>query len=85
LIWLRNELCTWLEQERVCGLSCIEDAPHIVTIFEVDRCELGWCIVCCLWWERGGLDYWSAGEVVVEDGLAVGFGLGIYPFQLVIR
>jgi hypothetical protein len=37
-----------------------------------DGCELCGRVVGCLGGERSGLDHRCAGEVVVEDGLAVG-------------
>jgi hypothetical protein len=72
LIWLRDELGAGHEQPRVCGLGLVEDAPNIGVSWEVQRRELGRRVVCGRGGQRRGLDDGGAGEVVVEDGLAVG-------------
>ena len=78
LIWLCNELGAGGQQPWVCGLCLVEDALDILVGGEVQRCKLGGRVVCGLGRQRSGLDDWGAGEVVVEDGLAVGLedGLG---------
>jgi hypothetical protein len=72
LIWLCNELGTRSQQPRVCGLGLVEDALDVGIGSKVQRCELGRGVVCRGCRQRSGLDDRSAGEVVVEDGLAVG-------------
>ena len=72
LVWLRDELGTGRQQPRVCGLGLVEHAPDIGIRWEVQRCELGRRVVCGRCGQGSGLDDRGAGEVVVEDGLAVG-------------
>jgi hypothetical protein len=72
LIWLRNELGARSQQPRVCGLGLVEHALDVGIGCEVQRRELGRRVVCRGGRQRSGLDDGGAGEVVVEDGLAVG-------------
>lgn len=72
LIWLRDELGARGQQPRVGGLGLVEHALDVGVSGEVQRGELRRGIVCCRARQRCGLDEGSAGEVVVEDGLAVG-------------
>lgn len=72
LIGLCDELGTGSEKEGECGLSGVEDALNVVAILEGDGGELCGRVVGCLCGKRSGLDHRRAGEVVVEDGLAVG-------------
>ena len=72
LVGLCDELGTGSEEEGECGLSGVKDALDVVAILEGDGGELCGRVVCCLCGERSGLDHRRAGEVVVEDGLAVG-------------
>lgn len=76
LIWLGDELGAWCKEERVGGLSLVKDALDVVAILEVDAGELRRRVVGCLLGKRSGLDDRSAGEVVVDDGLAVGLENG---------
>ena len=72
LIGLCDELGTGSEKEGECGLGGVKDALDVVTILEGDGSELRRRVVGCLCGKRSGLDHRRAGEVVVEDGLAVG-------------
>ena len=72
LIGLCDELGTGSEEEGECGLGGVKDALDVVTILEGDGSELRRRVVGCLCGKRSGLDHRRAGEVVVEDGLAVG-------------
>jgi hypothetical protein len=72
LIWLCDELCSRDEQPGVCDLGLVEDALDVGIGSKVQRRKLGRGVVCGRGGQRSGLDDGSAGEVVVEDGLAVG-------------
>ena len=72
LIWLCDELGTGGQQPWVCGLGLVEHALDVLIGGEVQRCELGGGVVCGRRGQGSGLDDRRAGEVVVEDGLAVG-------------
>lgn len=72
LVWLCDELGSGSEEPWVCGLGLVEHALDVLISGEVQRCELGGGVVCGRRGKRSGLDNGSAGEVVVEDGLAVG-------------
>ena len=72
LIWFGDQLCSRSEQEWVGGLGTVKDALDIITLLKANGCEFGRRIVCCSCGQRGGLDDGCSGEVVVENGLAVG-------------
>lgn len=72
LVWLRHELRTGGQQPRVRGLGLVEHALDVCVGREVQRRKLGRRVVCGRRRQRRRLDDGRAGEVVVEDGLAVG-------------
>ena len=73
LIRLCNELGTRSEQPWVCGFGLVQHRRDVLSLWEVERRELGGRVVGGRGRKRTGLDRRSTGEVVVEDGLAVGF------------
>ena len=73
LVGLCYELGAWLQEEWVFGFGGIEHAFDVVAVLEVDCGEFGGWVVCGLRRKGSRFDDWSAGEVVVEDGFAVGF------------
>lgn len=78
LVRLRNEFGASLEQPGVGDLGLVEDVLDGLVGGEVQRSKPGRRVVGAGGRQRGGLDDGSSGEVVVEDGLAVGLedGLG---------
>lgn len=72
LIWLCNELGAGSEQPRVGDLGLVEDVGDLSVFGEVEGGEPRGRVVCGGFGQRRGLDDWSSGEVVVDDGLAVG-------------
>lgn len=78
LIGLGDELDTGLENPGVGDLGLVEDILDVGILGEVQRAQPGGRVVLGGDGKRRGLDDGSAGEVVVEDGLAVGLedGLG---------
>lgn len=72
LIRLRDELGVLLQQPWILDLGLVEDGLDFSIFGEVYRGESRRGIVGCGRRQRSGLDDWSASEVVVEDGLAVG-------------
>lgn len=72
LIGLCDELGTALEQPRVGDLGLVQDVLDIGVLGEVKRGQSGRSIVLGGSRERAGLDGGSTGEVVVENGLAIG-------------
>ena len=72
LVGLCDELGAGGQQPRVGGLGLVEDALDVGTLGKVQRGELGGWVVCGGGGQRGGLDDRGTGEVVVDDGLAVG-------------
>ena len=73
LVGLRDELGPRLQEEGVFGFGGVEHAADVVAVGEGDGGEFGRRVVRCLGWEGGGFDDRGAGEVVVQDGFAVGF------------
>lgn len=71
-VWLGDELGAGLEQPRVGDLGLVEDTLHIGIFGEVESRQPGGRVVRGGRGERSRLDYGGAGEVVVEDGLAIG-------------
>lgn len=78
LIGLRDELGAGLEEPRVGDLSLVQNTLDVGILSKVQRAQPGGRVVLGGVGERSGLDDGGAGEVVVEDGLAVGLedGLG---------
>lgn len=74
LIGLSDELGAGDEEPRVSDLSLVKDILDGQVIGEVEGGETGRGVVCCRGGERAGLDHRGAGEVVVDDSLAVGLG-----------
>ena len=72
LIGLGDELGVGLEKPRVGDLSLVQNILNIGILGEVQRGESAGRVVSSRRRKRTGLDNGSAGEVVVEDGLAVG-------------
>jgi hypothetical protein len=72
LIGLCNELGTILEEPREAQLSLVENSVDIVIVVEVQRGESGRRVVLGGLGKRARLDDIGAGEVVVDDGLAIG-------------
>jgi len=73
LIWLGNEFCTGSEEERIGCLSLVQNARDLCIFRKVDGRKFGRRIVSSGLGKRGRLDDGRASEVIVEDGLAVGF------------
>ncbi len=78
LIWLRDELGAVLEEPGVGDLGLVQDILNVDIIGEAQDGQSGRRVVLGGHGKRTGLDGGSAGEVVVDDGLAVGLedGLG---------
>ena len=72
LVRLGHELGPGCKQPRVGGLGLVEDVGDFSVLGEIEGGQSGRRIVCCGFGEGRGLDDGGAGEVVVEDGLAVG-------------
>lgn len=72
LIGLCDELGAILEQPRVGDLGLVEDVLNVGVLWESQSSESGRSIVLGRHSKGARLDGWSPGEVVVEDGLAVG-------------
>lgn len=72
LVGLCDELGAILEQPRVGDLGLVQNVLDSLVLREVQRGEPGRRVVGGRGRQRGGLDDGSPGEVVVEDGLAVG-------------
>lgn len=77
LIGLRNELGTSLEEPGVGDLGLVQDTLDVGILSEVQRAQPGGRVVLGWRGQRSGLDDRGAGEVVVEDGLAVGLENGL--------
>jgi hypothetical protein len=77
LVGLCYELGAVLEQPRVGDLGLVQDILHSCVLWEVQGSEPRGSVVLGWLRQRGGLDDWGAGEVVVEDGLAIGLGDGL--------
>lgn len=73
LIWLSDKLGTWCLEEWKCGLGLIEDGADLLVLWEVDRGQLSWRVVCARRLQWCWLDDWCSSKVVVEDGLAISF------------
>lgn len=71
-VGLGDESGIGLEQPRVGDLGLVENALHVGIFGEVENGQPGGRVVRGRRGERRGLDYGGAGEVVVEDGLAIG-------------
>lgn len=71
-VGLGDESGIGLEQPRVGDLGLVENTLHIGIFGEVENGQPGGRVVRGRRGERRGLDYGGAGEVVVEDGLAIG-------------
>lgn len=78
LVGLCDKLGAGGEQEGIGGLGAVEDTVDVVALLEAEDGEFGGRVVGGLGRQRGGLEKGRAGEVVVENGLAVGLedGLG---------
>jgi hypothetical protein len=78
LVWLCDELGAVLEEPGVGDLSLVQDILDVGVLGELQDSESWRRVVLGRHRKRAGLDGGSAGEVVVEDGLAVGLedGLG---------
>lgn len=72
LVGLRDELQAGSKEPGVGDLSLVEHTVDVCVLCKVERCKSGRGVVLRLRGERAGLDDRSAGEVVVEDGLAIG-------------
>lgn len=72
LIGLCDELGAVLEEPREGDLGLVEDVLDVGVLGEVQRSKSSRGVVLGRLSKRAGLDRGSAGEVVVEDGLAVG-------------
>lgn len=72
LVGLCDELGARGQQPWVGSLGLVKDALDIDALSKVQRGELGGRVVCGGGRQRGGLDDGGTGEVVVDDGLAVG-------------
>jgi hypothetical protein len=72
LIGLGDELGVGLEKPRVGDLSLVQDVGNVGIFREVQRGESAGRVVSGRRRKRAGLDNGGAGEMVVEDGLAVG-------------
>lgn len=72
LIGLCDELGASLEEPRVGDLGLVEDVLDVGVLGESEVSESGGSVVLAGLGKRAGLDGGSPGEVVVEDGLAVG-------------
>ncbi len=72
LIGLCDELGAVLEEPREGDLGLVEDVLDVGVLGEVQRRKSGRGVVLGRLRKRAGLDSGSPGEVVVEDGLAVG-------------
>lgn len=72
LIGLCNELGTVLEEPREAQLSLVENSVDIIIVVEVQRGESGRRVVLGGLGKRARLDDIGAGEVIVDDGLAIG-------------
>lgn len=72
LVRLGHEAGAGGEEPRVGGLGSVEDGLDVVAVVEVDRRQLRGRVVFCRGREGRRLDDGCPGEVVVEDGLAIG-------------
>lgn len=73
LIRLCDKASAIVEQPGVCDFSLVEDSVDVGILREVERGESGRRVVLGRGRERAGLDDGCPGEVVVDDGLAIGF------------
>lgn len=73
LVGLGHELRSGGQQPRVCNLCLVENILHRKVVGEVQRSESGGRVVGGRRRERSRLNDGGASEVVVEDGLAIGF------------
>lgn len=73
LVGLCDKLGTGLEQPGVLDLGLVEDVLGRGIRGEVEGAQLGMGVVSAGSGQRSGLDDGGSGEVVVEDGLAIGF------------
>lgn len=71
-VWLGDESGIRLKQPRVGNLGLVENTLDIGIFGEVEDGQPGGRVVLRRRGERGRLDYGGAGEVVVENGLAIG-------------
>jgi len=74
LIGLCDEFGARLQKPRVGHLSLVQDILNVGILGESQRSQARGSIVCGRLGERTRLDDRSPGEVIVEDGLAVGLG-----------
>jgi len=72
LIGLRDEPGTGLEQPGICLLGLVEDGVDVGALRKAQRRKFRRRVVLGRRRQRTRLDHWSPGEVIVEDGLAVG-------------
>jgi len=72
LIRLCDEFGARDQQPWVCDLGLVKDIPDICVCWEVQRSKLRRSVVRGRGGQRSRLDHWGPGEMVVEDGLAVG-------------
>jgi len=73
LIGLCDELGALVEEPRVGDLGLVEDIVHVGVLGEVQGGESGRRVVLLARGKRARLDDGSPREVIVDDGLAIGF------------
>jgi hypothetical protein len=73
LIWFSHELGSGHQQPWVCDLSLVENVLYGKVVGEVQRGESGRGVVGSGRRKRSRLDDGGTSEVVVENGLAIGF------------
>ena len=77
LVGFGDEAGAAVQQPGIGGLGLVEDAANVGVVIEVQGGEAGGRVVGCLGGQGRGLDDGGAGEVVIEDGLAVGLENGL--------
>lgn len=77
LIGLRDEFGAGLEQPRVGDLSLVQDISDIGILSKVQRCQSRRRVVLGGLGKRAGLEDGGTGEVVVDDGLAIGLEIDL--------